>query len=446
MIIKQTSKSKSSAFTIVELLVVIVVIGVLAAITIVSYTSVSQKAVVASQQSDLNNASKKLEMYKVDNSTYPQTMSETGLNTGLYCPNGPLDPRYCVKPSSGNKLTYSSTLPYTTYTLDATNNGNNSTNYRITNNSSPMLYAIVSTPTAATQGPLSPRTVADDATVGTVAWTNPSDAMVSDDIWVTSGSGTTHYLKATNFGFSVPSGATINGIVVEVERKGWSAAYMVNDVNVKIVKSDGTVGATNRADTLTNWPYSPDEYKSYGSSTDLWGESWAASDINDADFGVVLNAKKIQGSLNENSLVSTPNGLIKIKDLKAGDEVLSYNETSKNIENRKVENVIHVPISADNNRYFYIYSNGKLIKSSENHKFYIDGNYIRADQLKVGDKLLGIDLKQYPIDKIEIIQNTTDSVWDITVKDNHNFFVNGVLTHNTGYIDHIRITVYYTTP
>ncbi len=29
---------------------------------------------------------------------------------------------------------------------------------------------------------------------------------------------TSHYLKATNFGFSIPSGATINGILVEVEK------------------------------------------------------------------------------------------------------------------------------------------------------------------------------------------------------------------------------------
>ena len=30
---------------------------------------------------------------------------------------------------------------------------------------------------------------------------------------------TTHYLKATNFGFSIPEGAIIDGIIVEIERK-----------------------------------------------------------------------------------------------------------------------------------------------------------------------------------------------------------------------------------
>jgi general secretion pathway protein G len=62
-------------FTIVELLVVIVVIGILAAITIVSYGGVTSRAILASLSSDLNNASTQLRMFNVDNSNYPSTIS-----------------------------------------------------------------------------------------------------------------------------------------------------------------------------------------------------------------------------------------------------------------------------------------------------------------------------------------------------------------------------------
>lgn len=56
----------SSGFTIVELLIVIVVIGILAAITIVAYNGIQDRAKVASIQYDLANFSKKIEAARVD--------------------------------------------------------------------------------------------------------------------------------------------------------------------------------------------------------------------------------------------------------------------------------------------------------------------------------------------------------------------------------------------
>ncbi|NCQ54398.1 hypothetical protein COV88_03665 [Candidatus Saccharibacteria bacterium CG11_big_fil_rev_8_21_14_0_20_41_19] len=55
--------SRLAGFTIVELLVLIVVIGTLAAITIISYTGIKNKATVASLVSDLDGASKLLSMH-----------------------------------------------------------------------------------------------------------------------------------------------------------------------------------------------------------------------------------------------------------------------------------------------------------------------------------------------------------------------------------------------
>jgi len=70
------SHSSSPAFTIVELLVAIVIIGILAAITIVAYTGISQRAAVAALTSDLNNASTQLKLFQVTNSLYPATMED----------------------------------------------------------------------------------------------------------------------------------------------------------------------------------------------------------------------------------------------------------------------------------------------------------------------------------------------------------------------------------
>ncbi|MDB5159910.1 MAG: hypothetical protein JWO99_173 [Candidatus Saccharibacteria bacterium] len=67
--------SSSEAFTIVELLIVIVVIGILAAITIVAYNGVTSKAQVASLQSALNSSAKIIENARTTAGTiaYPTT-------------------------------------------------------------------------------------------------------------------------------------------------------------------------------------------------------------------------------------------------------------------------------------------------------------------------------------------------------------------------------------
>ena len=104
---------------------------------------------------------------------------------------------------------------------------------------------------------------------------------------------TSNYLKAQNFGFNIPTDEIINGILVEIERNS-NASNAVKDTNVKIVKADGTIGTTNKADTSIFWP-TTDTYKSYGGSSDLWGETWTYANINDADFGVVLNVEGTSG-------------------------------------------------------------------------------------------------------------------------------------------------------
>lgn len=142
---------------------------------------------------------------------------------------------------------------------------------------------------ASSVGPSSPGTTVDDATVGTLAWANPNNAQASDGVFATAshaGLTTSHYLKATNFGFSIPAGATITGILAEIQKQTDTLGDG-KDITVKIVKSDGTLGATNKA-LATAWP-TTEAYSSYGSSSDLWGETWASTDINNANFGIVIS-------------------------------------------------------------------------------------------------------------------------------------------------------------
>lgn len=149
----------------------------------------------------------------------------------------------------------------------------------------------------ATQGPNIAGTGVDDSSVGTTTWINPGNITADDGSFATRVQGTvsadgaiTHYLKGTNFGFSIPTGATINGVLVEWKKKATTASGSSNrwvDKTVSLVKG-GTVSGDNKADTTTNWPTTI-AYASYGGSSDLWGITLTDTDVNDSTFGVVLS-------------------------------------------------------------------------------------------------------------------------------------------------------------
>ena len=73
-----------SGFTIVELLIVIVVIAILAAITIVAYNGIQARARDNIRYADAKAIMKALELYKADNGNYPST----SITTAASIPSG----------------------------------------------------------------------------------------------------------------------------------------------------------------------------------------------------------------------------------------------------------------------------------------------------------------------------------------------------------------------
>lgn len=149
-------------------------------------------------------------------------------------------------------------------------------------------------------GPIYPGTLASDSTGsgGFTAWTSPSNAGASDNTranaFMSGATKPSHYLKATNFDFSaIPAGATIDGIEVLIEKADIGGLANNQDSQVKIIKG-GTVGSTNKADTSTNWS-GTDTTITYGSSTDLWGETWTDTDIKASTFGTAFMATTNSG-------------------------------------------------------------------------------------------------------------------------------------------------------
>jgi type IV pilus assembly protein PilA len=75
-----TKQIKSRGFTIVELLIVIVVIAILAAITIVAYNGIQQRAHTTSQKTTAENLAKKIEGFNAIKNAYPTLTATSDLS------------------------------------------------------------------------------------------------------------------------------------------------------------------------------------------------------------------------------------------------------------------------------------------------------------------------------------------------------------------------------
>jgi len=82
------------------------------------------------------------------------------------------------------------------------------------------------------------------------------------------------------------------------------------------------------------------------------------------------------------SKVLTPTGYVNIKDIKIGDKVINYSETTKEF---KVDTVIKQHINLTNSvsekMYEMEFNNGSKIQVTGNHKFLTNSGWIRADKL-----------------------------------------------------------------
>ncbi|NTW61308.1 prepilin-type N-terminal cleavage/methylation domain-containing protein [Candidatus Saccharibacteria bacterium] len=110
--------SKLAGFTIIELLVVIVVIGIMAIIVIVSYSGIQNRATISSLKSDLSSASKLLSMDLVMNGAYPASLNDVSNGSGVPASPGTVYDNY-----------------YPTSTGFCITARRDTTSYRITNNS-----------------------------------------------------------------------------------------------------------------------------------------------------------------------------------------------------------------------------------------------------------------------------------------------------------------------
>ena len=115
----QWAKNKRSGFTIVELLIVVVVIAILAAITIVAYTGIQNRAKASASQNTAAQSGKKLGVYfALHGDTYPTALTDPEL--GLPNVNATPSPYQYTVASDQKSYCLTTTVSGISYSISST--------------------------------------------------------------------------------------------------------------------------------------------------------------------------------------------------------------------------------------------------------------------------------------------------------------------------------------
>lgn len=121
---------------------------------------------------------------------------------------------------------------------------------------------------------------------GGPAWTNPGNAGVVDATYatatITAVDGETATLRVTNFGFALPGGATIDGIIFHITWRA-SVAGIMEDSLLQLVGT-GVTGAGNYGGT--SLLADTDTTAVFGSAISILCDPLTGADVNDASFGI----------------------------------------------------------------------------------------------------------------------------------------------------------------
>jgi hypothetical protein len=152
----------------------------------------------------------------------------------------------------------------------------------------------------ASQGPNFAGTGASLANAGTnenaEAWVNPGNIVSDNGTEATITAATydspdiSQLLVASNFGFTIPAGSTIDGIIVEIDRRNSVGAASDNRVQLATGTTFATLVGDNKADTALDWPTTT-AVATYGTSTDNWNAGLDPTEVNATGFAVMLSVQ-----------------------------------------------------------------------------------------------------------------------------------------------------------
>jgi len=167
-----------TGFTIVELIIVIVVLGILVSITVVAYSGVQNRARTSAIQNGIVQAKRKVDVYRVTNEgQYPSTLADAG-----FSPNG------------GDQVTYQYTL----------NTASTPKTYCVSGTINSIVYSVTST-----SAQLSPNPCATPPGLIVVSGDNPPNETIAK---LFDGTSTTKWLTFATTGWVIFSTTNVSSV------------------------------------------------------------------------------------------------------------------------------------------------------------------------------------------------------------------------------------------
>lgn len=113
------------------------------------------------------------------------------------------------------------------------------------------------------------------------------DAVTSDDEkWAQSAGSNTNYLICSGFGITLPAGAIIEGHEVRIRAAVLGAYVGTALIGVRLSKDAANPTGNERTAVIDSYP--PDVENTLGSPTDLWAGGWIDTEIEDANFALLI--------------------------------------------------------------------------------------------------------------------------------------------------------------
>lgn len=180
------------------------------------------------------------------------------------------------------------------------------------------------------------------------------------------------FIRMSNYGFSIPAGATIEGVEVQIAKRSSGSWINCTESEVRLSWGSGAsnLSVDNKA-SLSARPAMSDYY--FGGSSDTWGSSLTPSDVNSSDFGFVYKIENASGTgetaqgfssarmkvyysvASSGNLVVTQQSaetmlshLEDIETTKVFADVL-FNESAEDIETTKVQAEVLVSLATSSN-------------------------------------------------------------------------------------------------